>query len=201
MKLSIIIGVYNQEELIIRALDSIPRRNDIEVLICDDASTDNTLENIKKYQKDHKELNIRIMNNPVNKGFGVTKNILYDNALGEYISQLDSDDYLYTETFNKIIDLIDDEDIIYQDLKVNDGSIFHITNENKSGYCGGSFRIIKKSFLGKNRCPEIRAGEDWYLTQELNKLNPKEKYTNLVGYHYNFPRQGSLFDLMIKGEL
>lgn len=30
MKLSIIIGVYNQEELIIRALDSIPRRNDIE---------------------------------------------------------------------------------------------------------------------------------------------------------------------------
>ena len=38
-KLSILIPVWNQEELVIKALDSIPRRDDIEVLAYDDGST------------------------------------------------------------------------------------------------------------------------------------------------------------------
>lgn len=201
MKLSIIIGVYNQEELIIKALDSIPRRSDIEVIICDDCSTDNTLNVIKEYKKEHIELNIMVIENVENKGFGYTKNKLFDHATGEYITELDSDDYYYTDNFNKVIDLIDNEDIIYQDMKINNNDIFHITKENRTGYCGGPFRIIKRTFLGDTRCPEVKTGEDWHLNQELIKKNPKEKYTNIVGYHYNFPRNGSLYDLMIKGEL
>lgn len=200
-KVSIIIAVYNQEELIIKALDSVPRREDIEVLICDDKSTDNTLNIINKYKEEHKDLNIRIIYNEENKGPGYTKNKLYDNADGDYISELDSDDYLYTKEFNKVIDAINDEDIIYQDLRVNDGSIFHITKENREGFCAGTFRIIKKEFLGDSKCLEVRAGEDYELNKKLIAKNPTEKYTNIVGYHYNFPREGSLYDLMIKGEI
>lgn len=201
-KLSIIIGVYNQEELIIKALNSIPRRDDIEVLICDDCSTDNTLKNICDYQEVYNEiLDIKILTNEENKGFGYTKNKLYDNASGEYIIQLDSDDYLYTEEFNKIIDMLNGEDIVYQDLKINDGTIFHITKDNKTGFCGGAFRFIKRDFLGNSRCPEVKAGEDWHLNQELLKKNPTEKYTGIVGYHYNYPRDGSLYDLLIKGKI
>lgn len=199
MKLSIIIGVYNQEKLIIKALDSIPRRNDIEVLICDDCSTDKTLEVINKYKEEHQDLNIKILTNEENKGFGYTKNKLYDNATGEYISQLDSDDYLYTDVFNKVIDSINGEDIVYQDLRINDGNIFHITNENKQGYCGGPFRIIKKEFMNNIRCDEVRLGEDYNFNLRLIEHNPMEKYTGLVGYHYNFPRRGSLYDLMVNG--
>ena len=201
MKLSIIIAVYNQEKLIIKALDSIPRRNDIEVLICNDGSTDNTLNVINEYKANHSELNIKIINNEVNKGLGSTKNILYDNATGEYISELDSDDYYYTDEFNKVIDSIDNEDIIYQDMKVNNGSVFHITKENRTGYCGGPFRIIKREFLGESRCKDVKAGEDYFLNLELISKNPVEKYTNIIGYHYNYPREGSLYDLMVKGEL
>lgn len=201
MKLSIIIGVYNQEELIIRALDSIPRRNDIEILICDDASTDGTLENCIKYKENNKDLNIKILTNKKNMGFGYTKNKLFDNSSGEYITELDSDDYLYTEDFNKIIDMLNGEDIIYQDLKINNGDIFHITQDNKIGYCGGPFRFIRREFLKDTRCPKVKAGEDWYLNQDLLLKNPVEKFTNIVGYHYNYPRVGSLYDLMVRGEL
>ena len=201
MKFSVIVAVYNQEDLIIKALESIPKRDDIEILICDDCSTDKTLELITKYKEEHPDLNIRIIRNEENKGLGYTKNKLYDNASGEYISELDSDDYYYTEEFNKVLDMIKDEDIIYQDLRVNDGRIFHISNESKVGFCSGIFRIIKKSFLGDLRCPEIRAGEDWYLNQQLLEKKPKELFTDIVGYHYNFPREGSLFDQIVKGVL
>ena len=43
MKVSVIIPVYNQEELIIRCLDSIPKRDDIEIIVINDGSTDKTL--------------------------------------------------------------------------------------------------------------------------------------------------------------
>ena len=47
-KISIIIPVYNQEELVIRALDSIPKqRDDIEVMVIDDGSTDDRLKNLQ----------------------------------------------------------------------------------------------------------------------------------------------------------
>ena len=46
-----------------------------------------------------------------------------------------------------------------------------------------------------------RAGEDWHLTQKLIEKKPTEKFTGIVGYHYNFPREGSLYDLLIKGEI
>lgn len=201
IKLSIVVAVYNQEELIVRALDSIARRDDIEVIVLDDCSTDNTFKVVRDYADTHQDLNIIVAQNSENKGFGITKNRMYDLASGEYITQLDSDDYLYTEDFNKVIDMLDGEDIIYQDMRINDGSIFHITDENKTGYCGGPFRFIKREFLGDTRCLEVRGGEDYELNLKLLAKNPKEKFTGIVGYHYNYPREGSLFDLMVKGKL
>ena len=47
MKVSIIMAVYNQPELVVRALDSVPRRNDIELIIIDDGSTDTSYEVLK----------------------------------------------------------------------------------------------------------------------------------------------------------
>lgn len=39
---TIMVPVYNQEQLVIEALESIPKRSDIELIIIDDKSTDNT---------------------------------------------------------------------------------------------------------------------------------------------------------------
>ena len=52
-KLSIIVPVYNQENLIIRALDSIPKREDIEVIVVNDGSTDSTLEKVAQWIYDN----------------------------------------------------------------------------------------------------------------------------------------------------
>ena len=199
MKLSVIIPVWNQEKLVIRALDSIPRRDDIEVVVIDDASTDNTYANVIAYADAHPELTMRIFRNEKNMGLGYTKNVGYDNALGEYVHQLDSDDYLYTEEYSKAIDMIDGEDMVFINLVINSGAVFALEWNTKHGYCGGTTKFVKRSFLGDSRCPPIRAAEDLPLNEELLAKPHTEKFTHINAYHYNYPREGSLYDLLKKG--
>lgn len=201
IKVSIIIPVWNQQDLIIRALDSIPRRRDIEVLVRDDGSIDNTLAHVLDYAAAHRDLDIKTFANAANMGVGYTKNRLYDDFKGEYVHQLDSDDYLYTEEYSKAIDQLTGEDIVYINLVANDGFTIRLTEETKHGYCAGTARFYKRTFLADHRCPEIRAGEDWHLNEALLAIPHTEKFTDINAYHYTFPREGSLFDLLKKGQL
>lgn len=57
-KLSVVVPVYNQEDLILRALYSIPNREDIEVVIVNDGSTDNTHNKIMEFLYD-KEIKLK----------------------------------------------------------------------------------------------------------------------------------------------
>lgn len=200
-RVSIIVPVWNQEKLVIRALDSIPRRKDIEVVIVDDASTDNTLVNVERYAKEHPDMVIRVYHNAENKGLGYTKNVGYDHAEGEYVHQLDSDDYLYTPVYSRAIDMIDGEDMVFINLVINSGAVFELNPTTKTGYCGGTTKFLKRSFLGDHRCPEVRAAEDLALNNDLMAIPHTEKFTNLNAYHYNYPREGSLYDLLVKGQL
>ena len=201
MLLTIIMPAFNEQDRITTALDSIPRRDDLEVLIIDDGSTDNTYEVCQKYAENASDLNIRIIRLEENKGLGNAKNVGYDKALGEYINQLDSDDYLYTDVYEKVMAELDGTDIVYMDLRIDNGDIWTVREETKHLWCGGTLRFIRREFLGESRCPEVRAGEDWFLNEELQAKPHTDKFTNLVGYHYTFPREGSLCDLRNKGEL
>ena len=186
MKLTIIVPVYNGEELLERALESIPKREDIEILIINDGSTDKTKQVATKWCKGKK--NARVINLTVNQGLGNAKNVGYDNAKGEYVNQLDHDDYLYTEEYNKVIDQLDGTDIVYMNLKQNDGMVLDIKS-NPEYLCSGCARFIRREFLGDTRCPDTRYAEDWHLTHELSKKPHTDKFTGIVAYHYNTPRE------------
>lgn len=199
IKLSVLIPVWNQEELVIRALDSVPRRDDIEVLVCDDGSDDNTLPNVRWYAERHKDLNIRILQNAENRGLGYTKNVLYDNALGEYVYELDSDDYLYTDEFSRAMDEIDGSDLVFVNLKVNSGEILFLNEQTKTVWVGGASKFVKREYLGDIRCNEVRVYEDVVVNEGLMAKPHTEKYTGRVVYHYNWPREGSLCWLGARG--
>lgn len=201
MKLSIITPVWNQEELVIKALDHLPRRDDIEVLVRDDGSTDNTLANLLRYKEEHPELNLTVFSNGENKGVAYTKNRLLDVAQGEYIHIHDSDDYVITGVYNRVInDHLHGADIICFDLQINDGWSLSINENSKRGYCAQIARFIRREFIGDLRFrEEVRAGDDWYFAEDLLKKNPVSIYTGQVAYHYNYPREGSLFDLQRRG--
>ena len=190
MKLSVIIPVYNQEALVLKAIQSIPERDDIETIVIDDASTDGTWSELKLYQF-YSKRNIVLLHNDENMGVGYTVNRGYDVARGEYVVLLGADDYFVN--LHQAIDRLDGTDLIYFPLEVNDGTFWTIDDTNKYGYCG-SVKFMRREFIGDIRCPEIRQGEDWYFYQELMKKNPTEKFLNrnIVYKHYNFPREHSL---------
>lgn len=190
IKVSVIIPVYNQEELIVRAISSIPERNDIEVIVIDDGSTDHTLDILKKYID-----TIVLLTNKENKGVAYTVNKGYDNANGEYIVLLGSDDYFYTEAFEKAMDELDGTDFVFFQTTNNYGMV----ELNENNKCG-SFKFMRKEFIKDFRNDEFRmAGEDYHLWNKMLKSNPSIKEIGLIVKHYNYPRTGSLMWELNKG--
>lgn len=93
VKFSVVVPVYNTEKYLSKCLDSIINQtlNDIEIICVNDGSTDNSLKILKEYS--NKDSRIKIINQK-NLGPGSARNKGIDNAQGEYISFVDSDDWV-----------------------------------------------------------------------------------------------------------
>lgn len=190
MKLSIITAVYNQEELLKRCINSIPFNEEIESIIINDGSTDNTAAIIEELTKTPNVFGYSLR---FNKGVSAARNIGLDVAKGQYIMILDSDDYIYPENFKRVYKLLDGyNEMIYYNLKTNDGRTLQLTPQTRKLWCGAT-KFIKRDFIEGIRYPEnMRRAEDWYFNELLLSKKPFEVYTGLDVVHYNWPRPGSL---------
>ena len=187
MKLSIYIPCYNEGEFLLKALKSIPVRDDIEIIIVDDGSTDNSLEIAKNFEYKNK----RIIACSENQGISYANNIGIDSCKGEYFYLIDADDYLYTEEFEKALNELDGTDIIYIKARENDGTILS-PNENNHNLCAGWFKFIRTGFIEGIRRKVNCYGGDYDMWLQLIRKPHTYKYTNYVSYHYNYPRVGSV---------
>lgn len=91
IKISVIIPIYNGEIFIKKCLDSLLVQKNIkncEIIVVDDASTDNSVNLIKSYNLN----NLKIFSLPLNSGPSAARNLGLKNALGEYIYFFDIDD-------------------------------------------------------------------------------------------------------------
>lgn len=199
IKISVIIPCFNQEELVIKAIDSVPKRDDIEIIVIDDGSTDNSWNNLLEYRNRHPEmLNLILLYNEENKGVAYTVNRGYDVARGEYVVLLGSDDYFYTNAFEQIIKELDGTDLVYFDVRINNGEEWSLNNDSKHVLCG-SYKFMRRAFIGDTRCENKVSGEDVGFYKELLSKKPTEKFTHIIVKHYNHPRENSLTDLVRKG--
>lgn len=105
-KFSVIIPVYNVEDYIVDCLDSIRKQTfqDIQVIILNDGSTDNSYEIIRSYL-DNYNLSYELYTKE-NEGLSTTRNIGSQYANGEYIYFLDSDDFIESTFFEKVNECI-----------------------------------------------------------------------------------------------
>lgn len=101
IKISVIVPVYNTSKYLKKCLDSLVNQNlqDIEIIVINDCSTDNSKEIIEEYKK---YKNIMIINNDINKGIGYTRNKGLEIATGKYIAFIDSDDFVDLNMFEKM---------------------------------------------------------------------------------------------------
>ena len=106
-KISVIMGVHNGEKTLPRAIDSILNQTftDFELIICDDCSTDATIQVIKDYiEKDNRVILIR---NESNSGLAASLNNCINISRGEYIARMDDDDISHVDRFEKQNNFLD----------------------------------------------------------------------------------------------
>jgi len=86
--LSIILPVYNEEKTILKLIQSLPIHKSIEIIMVDDHSTDNSLEEIKKAKYNGK---IHIIEHKFNRGYGAALLTGIRHSKGELFITMDSD--------------------------------------------------------------------------------------------------------------
>lgn len=98
MKVSVILCVYNEEQYVRQAIDSVLSQSleDFELIIVNDGSTDDTLNIINSYD----DSRIRVIDQE-NIGLGASRNRAMADASGEYVAFLDGDDWFSSDALEK----------------------------------------------------------------------------------------------------
>jgi glycosyltransferase involved in cell wall biosynthesis len=112
MRFSIIVPVFNAEKTIHRCLDSLFSqvcKSSFEVIAIDDASYDSSYNFLCDYSK--KEARLKVFRHESNKRQTVARRTGMDNAFGDYILHVDSDDYLLPGALNALETILEANDV------------------------------------------------------------------------------------------
>ena len=138
-KVSIIIPCYNQGKYVSDAINSALKQtyNDIEIVVFNDGSTDNSSEIIKSFADKYN--NILFFDEKENKGVINARNMAIEAANGEYILPLDADDTIeptYIEKAVKILKENPNVGIVYCDAKMfgNKNKYWNLESFDKSNF-------------------------------------------------------------------
>lgn len=142
IKCSVIVPIYNHEDVIKECLDSIFSQKckyDFEVILVDDGSNNVTKEILKEYEKYN---NCKIIHQK-NTGIAAARNTGINNAVGQYIMFVDCDDTIECDMLQKLLEEADlkKSDIVfgaYDLIKESDKKVISVKNY-----------IYPKSFLNK----------------------------------------------------
>ncbi|GAA4898673.1 hypothetical protein GCM10023311_24660 [Flaviramulus aquimarinus] len=123
MKLSILIPMYNAENYIGNCLESLIHQDlaeqDYEIIIMDDGSNDSSVKIVNNYLKAHKNIVLHVASN---SGAYTTRNKLLKLAKGEYIYNLDADDYLVHNSLGKLLEIVTDNQLDILGFKTKETS-------------------------------------------------------------------------------
>lgn len=111
-EISVIIPTFNCEDSILKTIDSIENQTSskrIEVIICDDCSTDQTQKLLDQYKS--KKFNLKLLNNELNSGAAISRNKAIKAASGKYIMFCDADDIWDKNKIEKQIKFMEENDV------------------------------------------------------------------------------------------
>ena len=184
-QISIIIPVYNTEKYIKKCLNSIKDQTmkDLEIIIVNDGSTDNSEYIIQKWISKNKEQNVQYYKKK-NGGLSDTRNFGFSKATGKYIMFLDSDDYIENTLFENLESYMnDDVDLIKFKMKTidMDGNIIANLDGPVFDKCIGEEAF--KKLAGKDNFLEVAC---IYLYRREFFIQNNFKYNTINKYHEDF---------------
>ncbi|PNQ73662.1 hypothetical protein C1T31_04810 [Hanstruepera neustonica] len=198
---SVIISTYNGSKFIETQLKSLINQtyNNLDIIVVDDASTDNTKEIVNTFAKEYKNITTQYYE----KNVGYIKNFERGMSLakGSLIATCDQDDWWDPTKIEKLVNNIGDHDIIYCDsgftnqyLETSGNSFSKIKNLISSNdplnfvienCVSGHASLIKKSLFDKSTPFPDLIPYDWWLTF-MASLNNGITYHDEILVKYRF---------------
>lgn len=221
-KVSVLVPVYNVEKYLEQCLDSIIGQTltDIEIICVNDGSTDSSPKILQKYAK--KDKRIKIVNK-TNGGLPSARNAGIDVAKGEYLSFIDSDDYiqsnmmqtLYKNAKKTKAEIVICGANIFPETPHADGWYYWVLSPERKFYKTGDIDLLFKNhatrpfvwrtFVKK----ELIDREKFRLNEQISigednafqlRLYPKAKGISVIPdklYNYRWYREGSLMNAIV----
>ena len=184
--ISVIVPIYNSEKYLKKCIDSIRNQTyrELEIILVDDGSSDASPEICDKYAQNDKRV---VVHHQENKGLSAARNAGLRRATGEYITFVDSDDYIEEDTYEKVVFAIErfgSDLVFFREKSVNEsgktiyvngdaptGEIFEITKDDAAQLIIG--RLIN------GMCDKV------YKASVLKDLYFKEGYMYGEDFMYN----------------
>ncbi|MBQ9760437.1 MAG: glycosyltransferase [Clostridia bacterium] len=216
IKISVIIPVYNTATFLPKCLDSLhsQKYEDVEYILVNDGSTDNSLHVCEVYaQKDERFVVI----SKENGGPSSARNLAISKARGEYITFVDSDDYIEENAYETIADLLEkheDPDMLVFGAELTPFGapdyMYRMTNTRDIVYekfepailfdeVGARpflwLQVIRRSLIVDHNIKmdeSIRLGEDQVFQMEVIPFAQKVVFTSHKLYYYRWRRVGSI---------
>ncbi|MEA5497266.1 glycosyltransferase family 2 protein [Limnoraphis robusta Tam1] len=137
-KVSIITPAYNAEQYIPKAIQSTLSQTepDIEMIVVDDGSTDQTVKIVQEFS----DQRLRLLQNDTNRGISYSRNRALAEAKGKWIVPLDADDWYAPERIEKLLQIAEQEDA---DLVADD---LYFIQDNVNQPQGTLFCVAKQDF-------------------------------------------------------
>jgi glycosyltransferase involved in cell wall biosynthesis len=196
---SIITPMYNNESVIEETISSVIKQtfSNWELVLVDDASSDNTIALIKKqYQKDAR---IKFFEHLKNKGAAEARNLGTKMAKGKFIAFLDADDLWKEEKLELQLKVFNDTDVdvcfgSYELIDGNSKGLNKKVNALKSlsynkllkaNYIGNLTGMYNCEVLGKIYTKDLKKRQDWLLWLETLKRskNPALGISETIAYY------------------
>jgi len=202
---SIIVTSYNHGRYLTAALESVYKQTwkNIEVIVVDDASTDNSVKIIKKFQKKHKLKTILRKENYYSAVVKIGEKPIIEAmnaARGKYIAVVDSDDVILPGKIAHQVDMLEknakcsmcysaikvinpDDSITPYNTTFLNGDVFNhmLVEGNLSLYIGSLIR--RESYLKIKRSPPELVQEDWDMFLKLSKEGAIISSEKVVAYY------------------
>ena len=215
MKVSIIIPISNVAPYIKRCLDSVVAQTyqDIECILIDDCGTDNSIEIAQQYIDNYQgQIQFRLFHHDKNRGLSEARNTGTQEAEGEWIFFLDSDDTLTSNCLSILLALAEkypDVNFVQGNLLDEKGGISHYGFNNIPEYCNNLStiedimlrkvitsacnRLIKRSLIIEKELffPIGMIHEDMYWVYFLSKYVHAAAFSTIGTYIY-YTNEGSI---------
>lgn len=170
VKISIVIPIYNAEDHLQRCVDSVLNQTEknIEIILVDDGSKDNSIEICKNYLNQDKRVQLI---HQENSGVSAARNRGIEQACGEYIGFIDSDDWIEPNMYECLLReanqasadiVICDARTVYEDGKIQADTITQLSGN----------QILQKSEFTPSLLLEM-AGSAWRCIYKNHRYNDK----------------------------